>query len=235
MIKLALIGKNIQHSKSPEIYRRLLNCDIQYDLLDFENASQIPKAQNLLDNYQGISITSPYKKHFLTELELSPNAKVLNAINCFGKKDKKIIGENTDYLAILDILNSFISTHGSLNVVILGDGVMAKVTEVALSSLAIEYKIFSRKLTLDFNQLRTSEIFKNSFKSQGQKLIINTCAREFIFSLPIERDAIFWDYNYNFLPHLNSLPAKVSKYIDGLEMLELQARHALAFWSIKPL
>ena len=67
MIKLALVGKDIQHSRSGEIYRRLLKTDIQYDLLDYENSALIPPAADLFKVYDGISITSPYKKHFLNQ------------------------------------------------------------------------------------------------------------------------------------------------------------------------
>ena len=41
-IKLALLGKGISHSKSPEIYRRLISGSVQYDLLDVANEADIP-------------------------------------------------------------------------------------------------------------------------------------------------------------------------------------------------
>lgn len=37
MLKLALIGKDIQHSLSPAIYHKYLGDSLKYDLLDFEN------------------------------------------------------------------------------------------------------------------------------------------------------------------------------------------------------
>ncbi len=232
MIKLALIGKNIQHSQSPDLYRRLLSEEVEYDLLDYQDEISIPKASELLSKYRGINITSPYKKHFLTEVELTKNAIRLNAINCLGIKDGKIIGENTDYLAIIDILKEWLNQFQKLNVIVLGDGVMSKVTKFALEEMRLDYRVFSRRTIPNFAQLNLKEVFEKEFNQFNQELVINTCSREFIFKGMIDTKTIFWDYNYNFSPHSSSLPSKVKHYVDGSLMLELQARHALAFWSI---
>lgn len=234
MIKLALVGKDIQHSKSGEIYRRLLKTDIQYDLLDYENSSLIPSAAELFKVYDGISITSPYKKHFLDQVQLSAQASSLGAINCLRKESVGFSGENTDYLAILEVLHKLKVKYLDLSVVLLGDGVMSKVAQVALEQLGIEYKILSRKITEDFDRLNLTTSFEQAFNRPKQKLVLNTCAREFVFKGFIDMQTIFWDFNYNFIPHSSSLQAKSQCYIDGMEMLELQAVYALSFWSINP-
>lgn len=234
MIKLALIGKNIQHSKSPDLYRGILGNEIQYNLLDFANAAEIPSAKELLTIYDGVSITSPYKKHFLPEIKLTSRAALVGAINCLRLKDGIISGENTDFLAIVDILKNWIQLYKQLNVVILGDGVMSNVTQHALNECSItNFKIFSRKTINHFDQLNISEIFETQFPASGQRIVINSCSRDFIFKGQIDKKTIFWDYNYNFEQHLQPLSSKTQQYVDGLKMLELQALHALVFWSIK--
>lgn len=233
MIKLALIGKDIQHSRSLEIYKRLVLIDeIQYDLLDYENSSLIPSVSDLFKIYDGISITSPYKKHFINQVQLTNKAKALGAINCLAKKAGNYSGENTDYLAIVDILQKFKRNHQCLNVVILGDGVMSQVAQIALRELGLEFKVLTRKITNDLDQLNTLKIFSDQFKAPGQALILNTCSREFIFKGDIDNNTIFWDFNYNFTPHSDFFSSKTNLYLDGMEMLELQAVHALSFWSI---
>lgn len=234
MIKLALVGKTIQHSRSPEIYRNLLGEEIQYDLLDYKEAKDIPQALELLKEYNGISITSPYKKHFLSQIQLTKEASLLGSINCL-KFDKGIItGENTDFLAILEILRMWKEKYKKINVIILGDGVMSNVAQSALERLgSIPYKVLSRKLTKHFDQLNTVLFFEKEFSHEGQKIIINTCSRDFIFKGQMDEKSIFWDFNYDFKPHSNSLPSQIHQYIDGIKMLELQARYALTFWSIK--
>jgi shikimate dehydrogenase len=230
MRKLALLGKNIQHSKSPEIYKDLISPAIQYDLLDYKNVRDIPTAKELMDLYEGINITSPYKKVFLNDVILNPSAKNTGAINCLRKIGDKIFAENTDYKAIVDILNSFKETEGELVVAILGDGVMSEVTQVALTQLSIPWEVFSRKKTSDFTQLNLEEIYK---KKEPTLLTINTCAREFVFKGELPRESIFWDYNYSFVAHSSTIPSKVRQYHDGLSLLFKQAEYTVAFWSGK--
>lgn len=232
MIKLALIGKDIQHSRSPEIYKKLLSSEIQYDLLDYPRSALIPGAAELLDIYDGISITSPYKKHFIDQVELTSNATSLGAINCLKKNASGIYGENTDFLALLDILQKHQETSTNLNVILLGDGVMSKVAQHVFLKLQIEWKMYSRKTTEHLNHLNTNQIFHTEFVKPGRKIIVNTCAREFVFRGNLDKDTLFWDFNYNFKPHSDFLSSQCN-YVDGMEMLRLQAEHALAFWSIK--
>ena len=170
MNKLALIGKDISHSRSPEMYRKLISPNIDYSLLDYDNANKIPSAKDLFLNYDGINITSPYKKYFLDQIKLTKNASAIGAVNCLKKQGTDIIGENTDYLAVVDILKEIKSSHATLEVVILGDGVMSTVAQLALKNLSIEYKVFSRKLTNNFDQLNFDLYFSNH---PTKPLIIN--------------------------------------------------------------
>jgi shikimate dehydrogenase len=234
MINLALVGKNIQHSRSPDLYRGLIGYEIKYNLLDFSEASQIPSAKDLLSTYNGVSITSPYKKHFIPEIELTKQAALVGAINCLKITNGIIVGENTDFLAIVDILENWIEEFKQLKIIILGDGVMSNVTQHALHKCSItNYQILSRKMSNHFDRLNISEIFEKRFSGEGQRIVINTCSRNFIFNGQINKKTIFWDYNYNFERHSLSLASKTQQYVDGIKMLELQARYALAFWSIK--
>lgn len=231
MHKLALVGKKIQHSKSPDIYRKLVGSLIEYDLLDYQSEEEIPRADQLFKEYLGISITSPYKKHFLPQVRLSKMAQKLGAINCLVKRDGEIWGENTDYLAIVEILSRFKSKFGLLSVVILGDGVMSQVTTLALDELNIDHKIYSRKTHPKLSSLNLIDCFNQDFTTQSKPIIINTCAREFVFAGICPKDAIFWDYNYEFAPHQAEIPKLVELYVDGMEMLTIQAQFALVFWS----
>lgn len=229
MIKLALIGKNIQHSLSPSIYQNFYGDKIAYDLLDYSSENEIPAVEALFRTYSGINITSPYKKHFIDSIELTENARALGAVNVLKKEGEKILGENTDFLAILDILERWQKQYGDLKVALLGDGVMAGVTEVALKRLNIKYDHFSRRKSPDFNQLNVEVAVR--LKKDETLLVINTCSRDYVFGGNLPPKSLFWDYNYNFLPH-KRLSGEIHLYADGLEMLELQAQYAVAFWSL---
>lgn len=226
MIKLALVGKNISHSRSPEIYRNFLGNEINYSLLDFNNQSDIPSAEKLLKEFDGISITSPYKKHFINEIQLVDDAIHLQAVNCLRKNKKIIEGINTDYLAVQILLKDFFRKYKKLDVLILGDGVMSSIVQSALDKLNKNYKVFSRKLNLEFSKISLVDHVAND-----NLLIINTCSRDFIYTGKLDKRIIFWDFNYNSPENFDYI-SKNCTYVDGLSMLTLQAEYALRFWSI---
>ena len=218
-MNLALIGKNIQHSKSPEIYKKLLGEMLTtFDLLDYAEERDIPKALDLFNKYQGISITSPYKKYFLNEIRLHGCPKDIAGINCMRLNKGVVEATNTDFLAIKEILSGMQEALVNKKINILGDGVMSNVTALALKDLNISYEIFSRKKTENFHQLTFADV-----------LLINSCSRDYVFHGNIKKNVIFWDYNYNFLPHQNTLPNICDQYIDGYSLLTTQAKFALEF------
>lgn len=228
MNKFALVGKDITHSRSPEIYRKLISPSIEYDLLDYKNASDIPSAKSLLEIYDGINITSPYKKHFIDEIKLTKSASLIGAVNCLKKSGNGILGENTDYLAVVDILKELQMKYSNLDVIILGDGVMSKVAKTALEHLNIECQLFSRKIIPDLTILNLEKYFS---AEKGIPLLINTCAREYVFAGSLPKNSVVWDFNYNFPQHSQYFFNKVQNYFDGLEVLERQAFYAVSFWS----
>lgn len=225
MIKLALVGKNISHSQSPKVYSDLLGYKVDYTLLDFQRSEEIPLAKKLFETFTGVSITAPYKEHFLTQVELVGEAQALSAINCLRNNNGKIEACNTDYDAIVEILKR--EKVKISKVVVLGDGVMARVAMHAIKKESIPVLQFSRKLNKDFASLDLTKLI-----NQEKILVINTCARDYSYAGNISSDIIFWDFNYNFEPHRSNFQNKC-EYMDGMEMLILQAKYALEFWSNK--
>jgi shikimate dehydrogenase len=72
----------------------------------------IPTAENLLETFRAINITSPYKEHFISQISNPDEFISLNAINLIYKVEDKIMGANTDYLALLDMMNvSFLKNY----------------------------------------------------------------------------------------------------------------------------
>ena len=117
-MKLALIGRNIAHSRSQQMYEKLLDHPVDYTLLDYENEGEIPTAKKLLNEFDGISITAPYKTHFLKQVKLTSGALQIGAINClhFRPKDGQIYGTNTDLSAFEEI---FVHEKSSKSIFIL--------------------------------------------------------------------------------------------------------------------
>jgi shikimate dehydrogenase len=230
MLKLALVGKNISHSKSQQMYEEILQEEVNYTLLDFQNESDIPTAKELLLEFDGVSVTSPYKKHFIEESKIDPECKDLNAINCLRLNNNIVEATNTDYKAVKTYLATF-NESSSLKVILLGNGAMSFMTQKILRANKISFKVFSRKNNGDITNLDLRDHFENN---NDVKLVINSCSREFVFKGKLPKNSIFWDYNYNLTPHLETLPLLCEEYIDGLSMLKSQAVHALEYWAVIP-
>ncbi len=228
MKKFALIGKSISHSKSPEMYKKILTIKHEYHLLDFQSEDQIPSLEQLAKIYSGINITSPYKKYFLDKVELSVHVKQCESLNCLKNINGNWLAENTDYLAIKDLLNQRFSNYLKQAVVILGDGVMSGVVLSALNVLGVKAFQLSRKKTDSFAQVKIKN-FRES--PETPLLIINTCSRDFVFNGEMPNNALFWDLNYAFQPHLAHKSFTNLNYVDGEELLFLQAKYASLFWS----
>jgi shikimate dehydrogenase len=228
-MKLGLLGYPLNHSLSPELYRELLGSQLtSYELFSFEEDHLIPPLSFFNQHLDGLNITSPYKRHFVHEIEIpSALVKSVGAVNTLAFISGKTFGTNTDLLAVVEILTNYLQNHPSLHILLLGDGVMARVIELAAQDLGISVRQFSRKLTPHFEQLD----LRPFHQSDSQTLVINACSRQYVFHGLTHGDEIFWDLNYAFIPHQKTLPSRVNSYHDGREMLELQARAALKFWA----
>lgn len=228
-ISLGLLGKNIGHSRSKEMYQEIYNQEISYTLFDFDNEMEIPGLEIIFKNLDGLSITSPYKRYFLNDvLYESDVIKNLNAINCIKKKNDVFFATNTDYYAIIDFLKEKESLLHNGHIVILGDGVMSQVTQVALLSLGYSFDIYSRKKTPGFANLNLPDL-RGTFQSS---FIINTCSRNYVFNGLVDKNTFFWDMNYNLKAHEDLFSNLDCDYIDGLKLLNTQAKHAVNFWNL---
>ncbi|MGI4991358.1 hypothetical protein ACRXCV_01940 [Halobacteriovorax sp. GFR7] len=223
MLKLGLLGKNIQHSKSPEIYNELFDGQVEYSLLDINDEKDIPQLEEIFSNLQGLSITAPYKKHFLNDVSLEESVKEIGAINCIKYDGTQFFGTNTDYLAAKEIILN--NSYEQKEIVMLGDGAMTNMFKVLFKELNINYHQFSRKKNGDLNSIKY-----DSFVSLDKALIINCCARQFQFNSVLSKNSIFWDMNYSHEYHQSFLSNKLT-YVDGSELLYLQAVEAKKFWN----
>lgn len=221
MIKLALIGKNISHSKSQEMYEKILNKKIHYKILDYDSAELIPSAETLLNEYSGVSITAPYKSHFIGEIE---NKTEFSFINLLYKVEGKLFGDLTDYSALKVLLKDKSSRCDITKVVILGDGNMSLLVQSCLNNLKIQFIVLSRK--------QDNLVSWDKIKVDKNTLIVNTCSRDFVVRAEKQFDCGFWDLNYSMIEHDSILSDHFKSYENGLNLLELQAKHALKFWNL---
>lgn len=228
MKKYALIGKNISHSKSPEMYKKIISDSFSYDLLDYSSENDLPLLSYLMHHYDGINITAPYKRHYLSQVELTDVAAKVGAINCLAFKDGKAFGTNTDYLAFKKLIQLKTLTNFS-EVIVLGSGAMAQMVELALVDLKQTYRTISRK---QHGDLAVFDFSKLENEIGRPVLYVNCCAREYIFkSHFVFPNSFFWDMNYSNPEQVQFFQNTPLQYEDGLSLLFEQARFAVDFWS----
>lgn len=221
MLRFALIGRDISHSRSEKTYRQIIAKDFMYDLLDYPDLKLIPSFKSLLLIYKGISVTSPYKEYAFLNTHPISLVKDIGFVNCIKLKDDLVVSTNTDYLAIKKILENIYIKKINL-VAILGDGAMASVLKYILRDLQIGHKQFSRAN----NNLRDSERLDSS-----KLLVINCCSREFNLAMLNYPSAYVWDLNYEsfYTDHLNQ---KLGfRFESGDRLLHEQAKFAVDFWN----
>jgi shikimate 5-dehydrogenase len=225
-MKLALLGHGIAHSLSPSIYRKLLGPGLEsYKLID-RGLDEAPRLDELSRTYDGLNITTPFKQRYLEEVKVvDPFIRKLGCLNTLAFTENDILGTNTDFPAVLEILTTYKRNYPHLSITLLGSGVMAQLTLEAARLLDLPIEQYSRKSGANLAQLDLT----GHYQEGVQSLIINACSRSFVFSGELHSDFIFWDYNYSYPPHAH-LASQVKHYQDGQEMLFLQAKAAVKFW-----
>ncbi len=129
-MKLGLIGYPIAHSRSPRLFAEACpGGEHTYDLIeeaDFEKAYNI-----FLGGYDAVNVTMPFKE--LAYFRCTPGSdavRCIKAVNILKKtEDGRILGFNSDYLGVLELLRREDCGQGRLLVV--GCGGAAKAAAVA--------------------------------------------------------------------------------------------------------
>lgn len=108
MKKFGLIGRDIAHSGSPEMFRGAYHGRWPYELI--EGPEFEPLWQRFLNDYQGVNITAPFKEKAFEQIAaLTANGQgaltgpclKAGAINLAVKTPEGILGDNTDFAAVV--------------------------------------------------------------------------------------------------------------------------------------
>jgi len=131
-LKLAVIGKPISHSKSPEIHQDFAS---QFDTkIEFKKDEVTPETLEtwLADFFKGagkgVSITLPLKEAALNYAdEISDRARLASACNVIYLKDEKIFADCTDGFGLIkDLEENLKVTLEDKKILILGAGGAAR-------------------------------------------------------------------------------------------------------------
>ncbi len=184
-IRLAVIGKPIAHSKSPAIFKELFeqnNINGSYEKLEL---SSIEDFEKIKEDYIGFNVTAPYKQSIIKHLNsLSQEAQSIGAVNTIYKKGDQWIGENTDFLGIIQSLKNSVNNFNwkQISFLILGAGGASRAAIYAAKSLGNRIYICNRTYSKAQNlaqEFQTHSIKKEDLNLQDFTVIINTIPEPF--------------------------------------------------------
>jgi len=102
--KIGIVAEKLSHSLSPIIHNywvKINKIDAEYVCFEIKpnEINQFYKDFKRDNNFLGFNVTVPYKENFFRVCEnLNDSAKNIGSINLVYKKNKKVYGDNTDYI-----------------------------------------------------------------------------------------------------------------------------------------
>ncbi len=146
---VGILGNPVAHSLSPAMHNaafQALGMDWLYVPLpvDTDRLGEGIRGIHSLA-FRGANVTVPHKESAIQFLdEISPQARQIGAVNTITFHGNRIVGDNTDWLGILeDLKNKGFDTSGR-KVMILGSGGSARAVGYALLSTAADLVVCSR-------------------------------------------------------------------------------------------
>lgn len=176
-----LIGNPVSHSVSPLMHNTAFT---HYEIKATYHAvsvslKELPSliAHLNSDFFLGANITLPHKQNLLTAMdELSIEAKEIGAINTIIKKERKIIGHNTDVFGFLAPIKDHLDEIELDRAIVFGSGGATKAIIFALNDLGFEEVVMvSRRPEKHSNSFGTILCSYDNWMdySEDSSLIIN--------------------------------------------------------------
>ncbi|MGN0807473.1 MAG: shikimate dehydrogenase family protein [Candidatus Coproplasma sp.] len=146
MIKLAVVGKDVSKSASPQIHLFIaekLGVKISYDKVSIPEEQFEERIESLLKEYDGMNFTIPYKLTVIPHLkEIVGDAKAFGAVNTVVAKT--LTGYNTDGLGFMQMLNAAGIEVNGKKVLLLGAGGAGRSVAKKLLDGGAEVEIYDR-------------------------------------------------------------------------------------------
>lgn len=251
MLRLALLGHPVAHSRSPELHAafgRQLGVALHYALIDvaddrFEDAL----AAFIAAGGRGANVTLPFKARALGRAtRLTPRAAAAGAVNALKVEDDgDVLGDNTDGAGLLRDLTE---NHGLVlrdrSVVVLGGSGAARGATSALLAAGALVRVADRSearralLRRDFPAAAVGGY--EALAGLGADLVINATSASLSGELPplpdglLGADAVAYDMVYAAAPtpfQRWATAAGATRALDGWGMLVEQAAASFELWT----
>lgn len=131
-MKYGLIGEKLSHSFSKEIHEALTDYDYEIRELTPDEVAPFLAARE----FEGINVTIPYKEKVIPHLdEITDAAKWIGAVNTVKRVDGRLIGDNTDFYGMSEMINRAGIALSGKKVLILGTGGTSKTSRAVASAM----------------------------------------------------------------------------------------------------
>ena len=149
--------------KAGSVGCRIFNTSFKYDNINaiyksfsIENIEDAVKSAKCL-SFSGFAVSMPFKSQIIKFLdETDEIVKKVGTCNTVLIKDNRLIGYNTDYLAIESFLNN---VNDLKFIYILGNGCYSKNVQYYCNQNNINFKIIDRKIWNEILSIKNSIIF----------------------------------------------------------------------------
>lgn len=241
MAKYGLIGKDIGYSFSKTFFTIKFEKEKRNDTYQNFDIDSLEKFSCIIESnpeLKGLNVTIPYKEEIIPKLDrIHKEAAAIGAVNTIKiTKTRKLVGYNTDHYGFAKSLVDYLPIKEK-TALILGTGGASKAIAYVLEIMNFDYVFVSRKKkkgTITYDQL-------NHKVMASHYLIVNTTplgtfpnTQEFP-NIPyqfLSKDHVLFDliYNPQETEFLKRGFAKGARVVNGLRMLEHQAKKAWAIW-----
>lgn len=242
-LKLAVIGKDVSKSVSPQIHEFIAKKsgnEVQYDRVSIAEERFEREIEGLFEAYDGFNVTIPYKLSIIPHLKsMTADAKKFGAVNtvkCFDRS-----GDNTDGLGFsLSIKNEGLDVSGK-KVLLLGAGGAGRSVSAQLKEGGAEVYVYDLNygnvlsLSREFGVIPVDKLSEEDYymivnatgvgmhKSEGKSPagegLLSRCKAAF--------DLIYVPRESEFLRLAKGLGKKT---VNGLGMLFYQAYYSECFY-----
>ena len=172
MKRFGLLGKTLGHSFSKNFFDEFFRTNAIEGTFENFEIEQIDSVKSVFEcGVSGLSVTIPYKEAIIPYLDdLSPEAKLIGAVNCVQFINGKCIGHNTDAYGFHQSIKPFL-TNLHERALILGTGGASKAVAHVFRSLGIDV-IFCSRNPKGSKEFSYEEI--NNHMLNACKVIVNT-------------------------------------------------------------
>jgi shikimate dehydrogenase len=249
MLKLAVIGKDVSKSSSPQMHTFIaqnMGNEISYDAVSIAEEKFEDEIDGIIKKYDGFNVTIPYKLSVIPHLKgTKADASVFGAVNTVNSKE--LYGYNTDGLGFMLMLaNNGVEVKGKKFLLLGAGGAGRSVAKKLLDGGAkvYVYDKFSqnvKNLVSEFNGIcGVDEVTKGDYfgiinatgvgmhKTEG----ISPVGEEIINCCTVAIDLIYVPEKSEFLRIAQSLGKKI---INGKAMLFYQAYYSeCIYFGVQP-